>query len=80
MSLTNFSDDGIGIDCIVTRYGFKDEKQAWDYLESIGLGKETEYWEPRAIGTPQLQLEPSLIGYIDEVYYQDDRQLSENAN
>ena len=36
--------DGVGITYIQKMLGFKTTKQAWDWLESVGMGKNSSYW------------------------------------
>lgn len=68
--------DGVGIGYITKRYNFKTNKQAWAYLESIGLGKDSEYWKNELSAVTHKKLERSLIDYIDEVFYGEERQLN----
>ena len=48
--------EGVGITYIQKRFGFKSTKAAWDWLDSIGYGKDSGFWEsqPALVHTPRL--------------------------
>lgn len=48
--------EGVGITYIQKRLGFKSTKSAWDWLDSIGYGKDSGKWEsqPAKVYTPRL--------------------------
>jgi len=48
--------EGVGITYIQRRFGFKSTKAAWDWLDSIGYGKDSGFWEsqPALVHTPRL--------------------------
>lgn len=49
--------EGVGITYIQKRFGFKTTKAAWNWLESIGYGKDSGLWEsqPALVHTPRLK-------------------------
>lgn len=48
--------EGVGITYIQKRFGFKSTKATWDWLDSIGYGKDSGLWEsqPALVHTPRL--------------------------
>lgn len=48
--------EGVGITYLTKRFGFKNNGQTWQWLESIGYGKDSGKWENQlsAITTPKL--------------------------
>lgn len=48
--------EGVGITYIQKRFGFKTTKAAWNWLETIGYGKDSGLWEsqPALVHTPRL--------------------------
>jgi phage regulator Rha-like protein len=48
--------EGVGITYIQKRFGFKTTKAAWNWLETIGYGKDSGWWEsqPTLVHTPRL--------------------------
>lgn len=48
--------EGVGITYIQKRFGFKTTKAAWNWLETIGYGKDSGWWEsqPALVHTPRL--------------------------
>ena len=67
--------DGVGIGYIKARYGFKTNKEAWAFMESIGCGKDSQYWSTQLSAVAHSKFDRSMLDYVDEVYYQSDRQM-----
>ena len=55
----NRIDEGVGITYLTNRFGFKNNGQTWQWLDSIGYGKDSGKWEDQlsAIHTPKLPKE-----------------------
>lgn len=51
--------EGVGITYLTKRFGFKNNNQTWQFLDSIGYGKDSGKWESQltAIETPKLPKE-----------------------
>lgn len=59
--------DGVGITYIQKRYGFKSTKTAWDWLESIGCGKQSGHWETQLAAVERQSLPRDLLSKLDEL-------------
>ena len=66
--------DGVGITYIQKRYGFKTTKQAWDFLERIGYGRESGKWETSLAAVERLQLPREFISDLDDRFPSAQRQ------
>jgi len=66
--------DGVGITYIQKRYGFKTTKQAWDFLEKIGYGRESGKWETSLAAVERLQLPRDFISELDDRFPSAQRQ------
>ena len=66
--------DGVGITYIQKRYGFKTTKQAWDFLEKIGYGRESGKWETSLAAVERLQLPREFISDLDDRFPSAQRQ------
>ena len=60
--------DGVGITYLQKRYGFKTTKQAWDFLERIGYGRESGKWETSLAAVERMQLPREALDRIDEFF------------
>lgn len=59
---------GYGITNIQKRYGFKSTKQAWDWLNSVGYGKDSEYWDKGIYIREGAKLSYAAIAHLDEIF------------
>lgn len=66
--------DGVGITYIQKRYGFKSTKAAWDWLESIGCGKQSGHWESQLAAVERQSLPRDLLGKLDDLAQSGSRQ------
>lgn len=67
--------EGVGITYLTKRFGFKDNCQTWQWLESIGYGKDSGKWENQlsAVTTPKLPKE--AIADLARKFKEGNRQL-----
>lgn len=56
--------DGVGITAIQKQFGFKSTKAAWAWLESIGYGKDSGYWEEEQTAHPASKLKRSAMAEL----------------
>lgn len=56
--------DGIGITAIQKQFGFKTTKAAWEWLESIGYGKDTHYWKEEPTRVDVKKMDRSILPEI----------------
>lgn len=68
--------EGVGITYIQKRFGFKTTKAAWNWLETIGYGKDSGWWEsqPALVHTPRLTPEHLEVVSAKFVNKEGDRQ------
>jgi anti-repressor protein len=66
--------DGVGITYLQKRYGFRNTKQAWDFLERIGYGKDSGKWEASYAAVERMQLPRELVDEIDDRFTHAGRQ------
>jgi hypothetical protein len=62
--------DGLGITAIQKQFGFKSTKAAWDWLESIGYGKNSQYWKEEQTAHPTKKLDRSVLPELKAKYAQ----------
>lgn len=53
--------DGLGITAIQKQFGFKSTKQTWDWLESVGYGKDSGHWQEEDTAIKSNKLPRSLM-------------------
>jgi anti-repressor protein len=66
--------DGVGITYIQKRYGFKSTKQAWAWLDSIGMGKMSQYWKHELKAVEASVLPRGHLADLDDMFQDSDRQ------
>jgi hypothetical protein len=66
--------DGVGITYIQKRYGFRSTKQAWAWLDSIGMGKMSQYWKHELKAVEASVLPRGHLAELDDVFQDSDRQ------
>ena len=59
--------EGVGISYIVNRYGFRSNKEAWGWLESIGYGKEDK-WIQELTAVQAVKLPRENIKDLDRLF------------
>jgi len=62
--------DGIGITALQKQFGFKTTKATWDWLESIGYGKESGYWQKEFTAHPTAKLDRSVMTTLKQKFAQ----------
>lgn len=66
--------DGVGITYIQKRYGFKSTRQAWDWLEQVGMGKMSDYWKHELKAVEASVLPRECLSELDRLYRDSGRQ------
>lgn len=66
--------DGIGITEIAKRLGFRKTQECWQWLESIGYGKNTEVWELQLSAVEHHKLKRDALDDIIKLWNQGKRQ------
>lgn len=69
--------EGVGIGYIRKKLGFKTDKQAWAWLDSIGYGKHSGIWELQLAAVEHHKLPPHLLNEVVKKFakHEGDRQL-----
>jgi|GEM_PF-2319242 len=67
--------EGVGIGYLTKKYGFKNNKQTWAWLKSVGYGKESGKWEKQlaAITTPKLP--KGCLAELSRLFKRGNRQM-----
>jgi len=60
--------DGVGITYIQKRYGFTTTKAAWNWLESIGCGKDTQFWNREYSAVETAKLPRETLTQLDSIW------------
>lgn len=60
--------DGVGITYIQKRYGFKTTKEAWAWLDSIGMGKDSNRWISEIKPVTAAVLDRECLADLDRIY------------
>jgi hypothetical protein len=68
------ANDGVGITYIQKRYGFKSTKEAWGWLERIGLGKFSDKWKHELKAVESSVLPREYIQELDTMFDDSPRQ------
>jgi len=66
--------EGVGITAIAKKLGFKNTKDCWQWLESIGYGKDSEYWDLQLSAVEHHKLRPDAYDEILNKWNQGIRQ------
>jgi len=67
--------EGIGITAVAQKLGFgKNTKACWQWLESIGYGKDSGHWELQLSAVENHKLNPEILGEILQKYRNSGRQ------
>lgn len=66
--------EGVGITAIAKKLGFKNTKDCWQWLESIGYGKDSEYWDLQLSAVEHHKLRPDAYDEILNKWNQGVRQ------
>lgn len=66
--------DGIGITAIQKQFGFSSTKKAWEWLESIGYGKNSGYWKPETTAHDTLKLDRAALKDLKSKFSKGSRQ------
>jgi DNA-damage-inducible protein D len=67
--------EGIGITTVAQKLGFgKNTKACWQWLDSIGYGKDSGHWELQLSAVENHKLKPSAFNAILQKYRNSDRQ------
>jgi hypothetical protein len=66
--------DGVGITYIQKRYGFKSTKEAWGWLETIGMGKYSDIWQHQLKAVESAVLPREYVGQLDAMFDDSPRQ------
>ena len=66
--------DGIGITEVAKRLGFRKTQECWQWLESIGYGKDTEAWEIQLSAVEHPKLKRDVLDDIIGLWNQGKRQ------
>lgn len=56
--------EGVGITAISKKLGFKNTKDCWQWLESIGYGKESDHWDLQLSAVEHHKLHPEAYDEI----------------
>jgi len=56
--------EGVGITAIAKKLGFKNTKDCWQWLESIGYGKDSEHWDLQLSAVEHHKLHPDAYDEI----------------
>lgn len=67
--------DGVGITYIQKRYGFKSTKEAWGWLERIGMGKFSKIWKSERKLVEASVLPRDCLKELDSLFDNSSRQL-----
>lgn len=67
--------EGVGITYLSKKFGFKNTKQCWAWLESIGYGKDSGFWEAQLYAGTAYKLPPEEIKNLQKLFKHGDRQL-----
>lgn len=72
---TGEESEGVGITYVAKALGFKNTKAAWQWLESVGYGKESGRWrhELAAIHTPKLSRDD--LQHLKDIFPESGRQM-----
>jgi anti-repressor protein len=65
--------DGVGITYIQKRYGFKTTKEAWAWLDSIGIGKDSNRWISEIKPATAAVLDRECLPELDRIYQSDSK-------
>ncbi len=66
--------EGVGITAIAKKLGFKNTKDCWQWLESIGYGKDSKYWDLQLSAVEHHKLHPEAYDEILNKWNQGVRQ------
>ncbi len=66
--------EGVGIMAITKRLGFKNTKDCWQWLESIGYGKDSKHWDLQLSAVEHHKLQPEAYDEILNKWNQGVRQ------
>lgn len=66
--------EGIGITYIQKRYGFRSTKEAWNVLESVGCGKNSDIWKTQLRAVESQVIDRSILGDLDALIQDASRQ------
>jgi hypothetical protein len=66
--------EGVGITAIAKKLGFKNTKDCWQWLESIGYGKDSEHWDLQLSAVEHHKLQPDAYDEILTMWNQGVRQ------
>ena len=56
--------EGVGITAIAKKLGFKNTKDCWQWLESIGYGKDSQHWDLQLSAVEHHKLHPDAYDEI----------------
>jgi len=62
--------DGFGITALQKQFGFKTTKSAWDWLESIGYGKESGHWQKEFTALETAKIDRSAMATLKQKFAQ----------
>lgn len=66
---------GIGITYVAKALGFKNNKAAWDWLESVDYGKESGRWHSELSAVHALKLSREDLQYLKDIFPESNRQM-----
>jgi hypothetical protein len=66
--------DGVGITYIQKRYGFKSTKEAWGWLEAIGMGKLADCWQHQLSAVHRSAMPREHLAQLDALFDANPRQ------
>lgn len=66
--------EGVGITAIAKKLGFKNTKDCWQWLESIGYGKDSKHWDLQLSAVEHHKLQPDAYDEILNKWNQGVRQ------
>lgn len=67
--------DGVGITYIQKRYGFKSTKEAWGWLERIGMGKFSKIWKSEKKIVEASVIPRDCLKELDALFEESPRQM-----
>ena len=62
--------DGVGIGYLTKRFGFKDNKKTWAWLESLGYGKDSNLWNQELTAVSASKLPREYVSELDTYWQQ----------
>lgn len=66
--------DGCGITYLQKRYGFKSTAATWAWLESVGCGKDSGYWQDELVAVHRPALPRGILSKLDDLSQAGNRQ------